>query len=153
MDKIYFNFSKTWIRLIKLLPPAYKVRWKVIFILANVCLFTIGEGGYPIKLTERGVPIQLTERGVPIQLMGGTPPIQDWMGYISPCPRLDGVPPSHPRLDAVPRHPSGDWSAMRALATWREVCLLRSRRRTFLCSNKFCLENLNCTYNVGSCNR
>ena len=187
------------------LPPAYVVRGKVIFILGNVCLFTIGwGGGDPIWLMGRGVPnprsrwggvphpadtgstpSQVQAGGYPIQLMSGGgypiqgpgggyqipgpgrgyprvpllvqdwmgyPPVQDWMGYPPPhcqildgyplCPRLDGYPPAPiprldgippcPWLDGVPPTPSGDWSAKRALATRRAVCLLRSRKRTFL---------------------
>ena len=89
-------------------------------------------GGYPIKDQDGGYlgwvptlskigwgtpPIQTWDGGVPPSRpgMGGTP-IQDWMGY-PPCPRLDGVFPP---------------SAKQALATRQAVCLLHSRRRTFL---------------------
>ena len=43
----------------------------------------------------------------------GYPPVQDWMGYPQPLQ-------------------SGDRAVKRALVTRRAVCLLRSRRRTFL---------------------
>ena len=82
----------------KLLPPAYVVRGNVIFILGNVCLFTIvggtlfqvwGDpisglvvdvypipclaGGYPIPGLVGGYTFQVLIGGVPIQCMGGTP--------------------------------------------------------------------------------
>ena len=62
------------------LPPAYVVRGKVIFILGNVSLFTIGGGrGYPIP-----------------GLGGGVPHLRSGWGRGVPCPRSGwGVP--HPR--------------------------------------------------------
>ena len=97
-------------------------------------------GGYPIPCLDKGVPhprsrwgggypILGLDRGDPILLMGGTP-IQDHdggtpglppskTGWGTPSPGLDGVPPPPP-------------SAKRALAMRWAVCLLRSRRRTFL---------------------
>ena len=60
--------------------------------------------------------------GYPIQQMGGTPILPDG-GY--PHPSQDGrVPPTH---DWMGYPPSGDRAA-----TQRAVCLLLSRRRTFL---------------------
>ena len=85
--------------------------------------------GYPILLT--GVPHPRSEQeGVPPPFKTGwvtpPPPIQDWMGY--------------PPIQDWMGYPSiQDWmgyhqpqSAKQALATRRMVCLLRSRRRTFL---------------------
>ena len=94
--------SQNWKTLVMLLPPAYVVRGKVIFILGNVCLFTLwgwggtpsqvwgvphpksGLGGYPIPGLVGGVP-HLRSQGYP-----GYPPDQVWMG--SPW-TWDGVPP------------------------------------------------------------
>ena len=62
-----------------LLPPAYVVRGKVIFILGNVCLFTFGGGGVPHpypSLSRGGVPDPaLDGGGVPDPALdrGGTP--------------------------------------------------------------------------------
>ena len=56
-----------------------------------------------------GIPLSKTWWGTPYPRLDGVPPIQDWMGY-SPLPT------------------SAKW----ALAMRRVVCLLRSRRRTFL---------------------
>ena len=76
-------------------------------------------GGYPILLMG-GTPSQVWMRGTPSQVRRGGTPIQDQDGgypEVLPCARLDGVPPPlHRRLDA----------------TQRAVCLLRSRRRTYL---------------------
>ena len=69
-------------------------------------------GGYPILLTDQD---------------GVTPPPlhRNWMGYL-PCPDWMGhPPPPTPARQETDQH--------RALATRREVCLLRSRSRTFLC--------------------
>ena len=74
------------------LPPAYVVRGKVIFILGNVCLFTIGRGGYPIPGLDGG-----GEGGYPIPglmvRVGGTPS-QVWMvgGYPIPGLMVGGYP-------------------------------------------------------------
>ena len=68
------------------LPPAYVVRGKVIFILGNVCLFTIG-GGIPCPRSDGGggypIPGQMVEEGTPSQV---------WMvgGRGVPHPRSDG---------------------------------------------------------------
>ena len=196
------NSHRLW-----LLPPAYVVRGKVIFILGNVCLFTIGGGylvqglggGYPVPglggevphlgsgwggvphhrsgWREGGTPSQVqvggtpswVQMGVPHSADGGTPsrirmggtPIQDWMGYPPSRPGMGGIPwgTPHPRLDGVPPHPDLGWgypgtpvqdwignppppqSAKWALATRRVVCLLRSRRRTFLFWGFFFCKN------------
>ena len=74
-----------------LLPPAYVVRGKVIFILGNVCLFTfwggvsrscLGWGGTQSSLGRGG--------GVPIQPWMGGYPISGGGGY----PNLGGGTPS-----------------------------------------------------------
>ena len=95
---------------------------------------------YPHPADLRGIPIQLTE-GTPIQLTWGVPLLLDWMGYNPPCQDWNGVtphedwmgvpPPPHQDWMGVP-HPLGDRPAEWALATGRAVCLLRTRRRTFL---------------------
>ena len=109
-----------------------------------------GEGGYPIPDLDQGYPIPGLDRGdTPSQVWtrGGTPS-QVWIGGI-PYPaggrvpsskirlgvpwgsRLDGITPPPSRLDGVP--PIEDWMGQpphpRLDATWRAVCLLRSRRR------------------------
>ena len=104
-------------------------------ILGNVCLFTIGGGGYPIPgpggggglphPADRGYPIQVTGQGRVLHPM-------------SPGPGLDGIPPPpSPGLNGVPPPQSGDRAEKQALATRRAVCRLRSRRRTFLYSQFF----------------
>ena len=120
------------LQIVMLLPPAYVVRGKVIFIFGNVCLFTIC-GGVP-HLADRGVPhprwggylilgpggggVYLipglgrgrgVPQGTPRLRLDGVTPIQDWMGYPPPHPRLDGVFPPCPRLDGVPPPPIQDW--------------------------------------------
>ena len=96
-------------------------------------LFTLVGGGNPISGPDGGggVPHPAdggthpkSGRGYPILLTGRLPPSKIRTGG-TPHPRLDGVP--------LPPHPS---SAKRACATRRAVCLLRSRRRTFLLENK-----------------
>ena len=93
-----------------LLPPVYVVRGKVIFILGNVCLFTIagGRGGYPI-------PGLAGVGGTPSQVRGGRPhPRSRWrggeglsrleMGYL---PYLDlgrGTPPPRPEMGYPPHY-------------------------------------------------
>ena len=60
------------------LPPAYVVRGKVIFILGNVCLFTIGGGGgYPVP-------------GLMVGGGGGYPIPGLMVGGGVPHPRSDG---------------------------------------------------------------
>ena len=80
------------------------------------------DGGYPIQDQDLGLnpgyPSSKTGRGTLLSKTGwGTLPplLQDRIGY---C--------------LAPPLPSGDRSAKRALATWRALCLLRSRRRTSL---------------------
>ena len=164
------------------LPPAYVVRGKVIFILGNVCLFTITGGGYPISglvaggggypipglaTGGGGVPHPRSGQGggVPHPRSGQgegvswVPPLGPEMGYPPARPGLgypldlDGVPPPnlgwhtppgpgtgyppHPPPDLAPGTPpprTWDWVTppLRALDTRRAVCLLRSRRKTFL---------------------
>ena len=53
---------------------------------------------------------------------------QLWMGY---PPARDGVPHGQ---DEVPTPPPQDGTACGVLHTQRAACLLRSRRRTFLCN-------------------
>ena len=104
------------------LPPTYEVRWKVIFILGNVCLFIMwGGGGYPghfptgggvgggsysilpdqgctlIFPNTRGDPIPSQWGVLHLFQWGGVPPSGQW-GY-------PGVPPWD--WMGVPPHPSG----------------------------------------------
>ena len=62
-------------KFVKLLPPAYVVRGKVIFILGNVCLFTL-EGGVPGPgpgVCVGGVPgLRSREGGYPVSGLGGS---------------------------------------------------------------------------------
>ena len=104
------------------LPPAYKVRGKVIFILGNVCLstflggvppsFPMARGGGVLTSQVRiGGPHLRSGWGVPPSQVrtGGTPvyPHQDWVGYHPPIgtgwgyPHWDwmGVPPPPLGLD------------------------------------------------------
>ena len=131
---------------------------KVMFSQTSVHSHLPGGGGrYPIPGPDWGVPhprsgqvvptpglneevprprSQVWMGGMPIQDQNGgaTPPVKTWWGYPplsktgwgTPCPRLDGYPPVL-RLDGV-----SPPSAKQALAMRRAVCLLRSRRRTFL---------------------
>ena len=141
---------------ISLLPPTYVVRGKVIFILGNVCLFTIGWGGYPIPDLGGGYPIPGLDDG-------GVPPCQVWMvggtqgtmtGWGTPTMTGWGTPPTimtawgtpQPSwLDGVPSPPHHhDWmgyppfpTSIASTCYRRVVCLLRSRRRTFLCWASF----------------
>ena len=68
------------------LPPAYEVRGKVIFILGNVCLFTIGGGG--------DSPSQVWVGRFPVPGLGGGYPIPGLDGeggtWGTPWPGLDG---------------------------------------------------------------
>ena len=79
------------------LPPAYVVRGKVIFILGNVCLFTIGWGGGTPSQVWVCTPSQVG--GYPISGLGGYP-----------IPGLDGGVP-HPRSGQGVRvpHPRSGW--------------------------------------------
>ena len=95
-----------------LLPPAYVVRGKVIFMLGNVCLFTIsGWGGVPHPRSGwwGGTPSQVWmvggylgypqpgldggTQGTPMTGLGT--PHHDWMGYPPFPPWVGGVPPPH----------------------------------------------------------
>ena len=104
---MYIQSCHHQLNLRTLLPPAYVVRGKVIFILENVCLFTIGGGGvYPVPGPGGGeyripgldgggggYPIPGLDRGVPHPADGGYPPDKDWMGY--PLARMGwGTPPT-----------------------------------------------------------
>ena len=77
---------------------------------------------------------------------GGYLPSSWWEGYWYPLARV-GTPPwsgyAHPLPRAITPPPLGDWAAQWVLATQQAVCLLRSRRRTFLC--------LVCSYSQFSC--
>ena len=91
-------------------------------------------------------------QGVPQSFWGVPPARPGWgipparTGMVYPWPGQDGVPPHHVRMgyppwpdqDGVPPPPQ-DRAAERALATRRAVCLLRSRRRTFLLSFAFAI--------------
>ena len=96
------------------LPPAYVVRGKVIFILGNVCLFTIGGGGtlsqvwhwgYPIPglMVGGGVPYPRSDGGgypIPGLMVGWSTPSQVWwwgLGVPNPRSGYWGVP--HLRSD------------------------------------------------------
>ena len=94
----------------------------------------------PYLNSRWGTPIPGLDGGVTpsqVQTGGGTlSKIRMGVPQCTPCPRLDGVPPC-PRLDRVPLHPRLDGvppppSAKQALSVWQAVCLLHSRRRTFL---------------------
>ena len=71
--------------------------------------------------------------GVPWPGQYGVPPPSDWMGY--PPPALQqgrmGTPPPPAGQDGVPLS-QGERATERVLVMWQAVCLLRSRRRTFL---------------------
>ena len=107
----------------KFLPPAYVVRWAVMF--SQVCVCSIFGGGYPIQLMVGGTPSQVWMGGTPScwrevphpSWLGGTPS-QVWTGGVPhprsgwgyPIPSLDGGYPRVPSwlgLDGVP--PSHDW--------------------------------------------
>ena len=88
-----------------LLPPAYVVRGKVIFILGNVCLFTFGGGGYPIPIHpcpgRGGTRSSLGWGG------GGGYLIQPWTGGGVPQPWMGGWYPisggvPHPMSRGIP---------------------------------------------------
>ena len=90
----------------------------------------LGRGGTPSQVKTGGVP-HPAEGVPPSKIRTGVP-------QGTPCPRLDRIPPTQDWTVSLPRQDwmgwplSGDWSAKHALATRREVCLLRSSRRTFL---------------------
>ena len=99
---------------------------KVLF--SQVSVYILGGGGCPHLADRGGTSIQLmVSGGIPIWPMGlphGTSK-WDWMGVIPPHPIGTG-------MGSPPSPPSGDRAAEGALAMRRSVCLLRSRRRTFL---------------------
>ena len=102
--------------------------------------------GYPHASPNRwGTPILPMGGTLELGLDGGTP-CQKWM-WVPPLgldwgspirtglwvpPGLDGVPLPPLGLDEGTPSLSGDRAAERAIVTRRAVCLLRSRRRTFL---------------------
>ena len=101
-------------------------------VFTGVCVCShFGRGGYPDWLTG-GYPLTSWCWGwVPHPSWWGYPssqetgcgaPCQDWVGYPLPLSGLDEGTPC----------PSGDRAAESVLATRRALCLLRSRRRTFL---------------------
>ena len=81
------------------------------------------------RVTTVPGPMSLPEGGVPQSQMGVPWPGQDGVPT-SPQLGLDGYNPL-PGLDGVAPSP-GDRPAEGVLTTRRAVCLLRSRRRTFL---------------------
>ena len=101
-----------------------------------VCQFTPGRGGVPLSV-NRGTPSG-PDGGYPHPSQWGVPPGLDEGTLLL---ELDRVPPpigircGHPppvRTGWYTPHQLGDRAAERALATRWAVCLLRSRRRTFL---------------------
>ena len=126
------------------------------FITARIRRVTadLGGGGTPILPNGgqvhpscwQGVPPN-GQRGYPAHPEWmGVPPGQGWMGYppdwkwVPPSGLDGGIPPSE--LDELvtpspPPTPSEDRAAEQALATWQAVCLLRSRRITFLFGDCF----------------
>ena len=67
----------------------------------------------------------------------GTPLPQSRLGGVPPCPGLNVPPPVQDWMGYLPFTSSRDRSAKWTLATRRAVCLLRSRRRTFLLKQLF----------------
>ena len=135
----------------RFLPTAYVVRREG-YILTRVCLTVRGGGGVPQSGPDGGrVPQPCPDRGVgyPSQVqMGGVPwPGQDggyprwWyhprQGWGTPQPGQDGG--GYPRWGyPLPgMYPLRYRTADGVLDTPRSVCLLRSRRRTFLFSKYF----------------
>ena len=59
-----FNKFSNFFSIFSFLPPAYVVRGKVIFILGNVCLFTLEGGGVP-RSRWGGSQAQVEVGGVP----------------------------------------------------------------------------------------
>ena len=111
-----------------LLPPAYAVRWKVIF---SLCPPSGGGGTPPCPAGGGGGYPTLASQGGSAPWPAGegcTPP---WLGYYPPG--QDGVPPwqecdTPPSQDGVPPWPG---AAQRVHAMRWAACLLRSRRKTF----------------------
>ena len=118
------------------LPPAYMVRTTGGYVFTGVCLFNFRGGGEPHPRSGQGgttfrvwtgggdIPHPRSRRGgYPQSQLDGVPPGQDWVGYPPSRPGMGYPPPSW--LDEVPPPPPH-------LPTRLAVCLLRSRRRTFL---------------------
>ena len=143
------NLPRKW-RLF--LPPSYFVRGRVMFILENVCLSTF-RGDTPIWLMggtlflpdEGRVPHPSQWGGSPILPHQGTTPrsgqgvlhsMSGWRLWgITPIPAQDRGYPRVPPSRSGPRSGQGlptTGTAQHVLATRQAVCLLRSRRRTFL---------------------
>ena len=123
-----------------LLPPVYVLRREVMFSQVCVCS-NFGRGGTPSQVWMGGTPFPglYMEGGTSSGVWtGGVPhPRSGWgtpwamTGWGTPQPGLDGAPLlSRTRWGYPP--PQLDRAALRALATRRAVCLLRSCRRTFL---------------------
>ena len=97
----------------------------------EVTVFQVWTGGYPIQGPDRGgIPhLKFGWGGYLILLMGGGTPSKI---------RTGGIPPSavwvtpHPVLDGVPLPPSQDTDQHSEHLLRGAVCLLLSRRRTFL---------------------
>ena len=142
--------------LIKTTLRFYEVRGKVLFSQVSVCPhFGKGWGGgvrHPADGWNGGYP-HMADGGYPIlpDWGGGCFPGQDgWVppsqvrmgvplvyktGWGYPSLRLDGVPPPPSGLDgSIPPPPLREWETT---ATQQAVCLLHSRRRTFLFQNYF----------------
>ena len=107
-----------------LLPSAYVVRGKVIFILGHVCLLTIGGGGggYPVPgLGWRGTPSQVWIGGKPSQvwtgggtpsqvwMVGGTPARSGWWGYPGQVWMVGGYPSQVWMMGGTLGTPHHDW--------------------------------------------
>ena len=110
-------------------------------VFTGVCLFTpAGGGGYPFPDPGGGggPPPPGPEKGYPLPPRTGKgvphPPTWTWEGGTptSPTPGPGKGTPSKTRWGTPLVR---DRATYRALATWRAVCLLCSRRRTFLFKN------------------
>ena len=136
------------------LPPAYVVRREVMF---SLCPPRKG-GGYPsLRFFLCSLVLSWGRTPVPGSfpaLVPGPFPVGGYPTHRSlvPCPFQGGIPVltgRYPRVGYPPGQvrvgyppPPQDGIAERALATRRAVCLLRSRRRTFLFTNNFTLNKL-----------
>ena len=114
----------------------------------------IGTGwGYPpspVWTAWMGIPAIRTGWGYSHHLSGldgGTPPLVGQDGV----PPLDGGTPSPAGQDGVPPPPQGDRTAQRVLATQGVVCLLRSRRISFLFLRLKMLEQIDISSGNGVC--
>ena len=141
----YLPFTLSILDFMGSLPPAYVVRQEVIF--SRVCFCSGGGGGGTLVPGSLPGPFRGDTRvlgsfpGFWFQVLSGGYPSSSW-GYPSPgwglFQKRDtpiqvrmGYPPPPTRTE-VPLPPPLDRTAEQALATRRAVCLLRSRRRTFL---------------------